>query len=158
MVVWLLSLNIALMRAQEVTLAVSGYDPRDLLSGHYLRYQIDYGMTPEPRGDSRQGRQLCACLSTQPDGIAKASWFGECSGRPLSSCSLFIKGVSTWDGMQAGIERYYIPERHQNALAQLPKNATIKVRVAKSGTAYVTDMYVGSTPLLEWAESQGKSS
>ena len=38
MALWLISLNVALTRAREVTLAVTGYDPRDLLSGHYLRY------------------------------------------------------------------------------------------------------------------------
>lgn len=30
---------------KEIVLPISGYDPRDLLSGHYLIYQIDYGVS-----------------------------------------------------------------------------------------------------------------
>ena len=29
----------------EITVRVSGYDPRDLLSGHYIRYRIDWDKT-----------------------------------------------------------------------------------------------------------------
>jgi uncharacterized membrane-anchored protein len=54
--------------------------------------------------------------------------------------------------MHAGIERYYIPEQYQHALARVPSGAAIKVRVTANGTAYVTDMYVENTPVLEWAK------
>lgn len=29
----------------EITVRISGYDPRDLLSGHYIRYRIDWDNT-----------------------------------------------------------------------------------------------------------------
>jgi uncharacterized membrane-anchored protein len=29
----------------EITVRISGYDPRDLLSGHYIRYTIDWDKT-----------------------------------------------------------------------------------------------------------------
>lgn len=29
----------------EITVAITGYDPRDLLSGHYIRYQINWNNT-----------------------------------------------------------------------------------------------------------------
>ena len=29
----------------EITVTISGYDPRDLLSGHYIRYRIDWDKT-----------------------------------------------------------------------------------------------------------------
>lgn len=29
----------------EITVRISGYDPRDLLSGHYIRYTIDWNKT-----------------------------------------------------------------------------------------------------------------
>ena len=29
----------------EITVRISGYDPRDLLSGHYIRYRIDWDKT-----------------------------------------------------------------------------------------------------------------
>ena len=30
---------------QEIKVAIQGYDPRDLLSGHYIQYQIDWDKT-----------------------------------------------------------------------------------------------------------------
>ena len=40
--VWLYVLSVS---GKEVTLAVKGYDPRDLLSGRYIAYQIDWEKT-----------------------------------------------------------------------------------------------------------------
>ena len=54
---------------QEIKVAIQGYDPRDLLSGHYIQYQIDWnktdcgqfsdGICPENEFciDARWGRQ-----------------------------------------------------------------------------------------------------
>ena len=150
MLTWLLSLMTALTLAREVSLPVTGYDPRDLLSGHYLSYRINYGMTftypiIEPS---------CVCLSQGADGIAQATWQGECSQRDKATCPLFIRGTRDRNEFNAGIERYYIPEQYQHALSSIPQNTTIKVRVAKSGSAYVTDMYVDGAPILEWAKTQ----
>jgi uncharacterized membrane-anchored protein len=156
MLVWLLSLNVALMRAQEVTLAVAGYDPRDLLSGHYLQYRVDYGFDSRliQPGSGYRDEAYCACLSPDSSGISKASWHGWCAERDSQSCPLFIKGTASWNGLKAGIERYYIPESYQHSLARIPPDATIKVRVTANGTAYVTDMYVNGIPILEWAKQQ----
>jgi len=151
MALWLLSLNIAIMRAREVTLAVTGYDPRDLLSGHYLRYRIDYGITPDHI--THAGGPVCVCLSEGENGVAKGFWMGPCSERDSDNCPVFIRGKFTFGVISAGIERYYIPEGYQRSLATLPQNATVKARVAGDGTAYVTDMYVDGIPVLEWARS-----
>lgn len=151
MATWLLSLFVALTQAQEVTLAVTGYDPRDLLSGHYLRYRVDYGVGIPffLNGDS-----ICVCLPPTSEGVVKASWVGECKRRD-STCPLFIKGVASHRGIDAGIERYFIPEKYSDALARVPQNTTIKVRVTKDGTAYVTGMFVDGLPILEWAKTHG---
>ena len=43
----ILTISMAVLRTSlpEVTLRISGYDPRDLLSGHYIAYTIDWGST-----------------------------------------------------------------------------------------------------------------
>lgn len=38
-VFWVISLNNQLQQGQEVRIQIQGYDPRDLLSGHYILYQ-----------------------------------------------------------------------------------------------------------------------
>ena len=42
---WTASLYARQAAGREVRVAVRGYDPRDLLSGHYIRYTIDWGRT-----------------------------------------------------------------------------------------------------------------
>lgn len=39
---WGVSLKIQMNSGLEVRLPIRGYDPRDLLSGHYIQYQIDW--------------------------------------------------------------------------------------------------------------------
>lgn len=39
---WGVSLKIQMNSGIEVRLPIRGYDPRDLLSGHYIQYQIDW--------------------------------------------------------------------------------------------------------------------
>lgn len=42
---WALMLSIELHSGQEVTVRIKGYDPRSLLSGHYISYDIDWEKT-----------------------------------------------------------------------------------------------------------------
>lgn len=42
LIVWALYFSMFTKSAQEVTLPIMGYDPRNILSGHYLQYQIDW--------------------------------------------------------------------------------------------------------------------
>ena len=37
----------------EITVRISGYDPRDLLSGHYIRYRIDWDNTDLTQFDDK---------------------------------------------------------------------------------------------------------
>lgn len=37
----------------EITVRISGYDPRDLLSGHYIRYRIDWDKTDLTQFDDK---------------------------------------------------------------------------------------------------------
>lgn len=42
---WVVSLSCIRANGTEVTVAIMGYDPRDLLSGRYIAYQIDWKKT-----------------------------------------------------------------------------------------------------------------
>ncbi|WP_428075206.1 GDYXXLXY domain-containing protein [Candidatus Avelusimicrobium luingense] len=42
---WTIFLTVSRNQGTEVKVAVRGYDPRDLLSGHYIAYQIDWAKT-----------------------------------------------------------------------------------------------------------------
>ena len=45
LVIWTITLTWQRNHGSEVKVAVMGYDPRDLLSGHYIQYRIDWTHT-----------------------------------------------------------------------------------------------------------------
>ena len=45
LVTWTLCLTYQRAHGTEVKVSITGYDPRDLLSGHYIQYQIDWKKT-----------------------------------------------------------------------------------------------------------------
>ena len=42
---WVIFLTVKSITLPEVTVRITGYDPRDLLSGHYIAYTIDWAKT-----------------------------------------------------------------------------------------------------------------
>lgn len=156
MAAWLLWLQTSFSQGTDVIFEVRGRDPRDLLRGHYIEYEVYYGeralleldFPPSPN------ESACMCLqSTSGLPIAQATpvW---CSKRDPAACPLFLQGSSLYGQFQAGIERYYIPEPPEpNPLQTIPEGTTITVRVAKNGSGYVTGMFVKGQPILEYARS-----
>ena len=45
LICWTAFLSISRQQGKEIKVVVTGYDPRDLLSGHYIAYQIDWEKT-----------------------------------------------------------------------------------------------------------------
>ena len=45
LLLWTLYLGWQRQSGSEITVAITGYDPRDLLSGHYIQYEIDWART-----------------------------------------------------------------------------------------------------------------
>jgi hypothetical protein len=156
MALWAASLGIEVARGADVILPVRGSDPIDILRGHYIAYQVDYG----PRVSIQKAYDLvprCLCLEPRAGGVSEATWFGTCEKRDPSTCPLFIKGASSYGfgGFRAEIERFYIPEVYREKLRTIPEGATIKVRVTPSGKGYVTHMFVNGEPILEYVKKQG---
>lgn len=160
MAAWLLWLQTSFSQGTDVIFEVRGRDPRDLLRGHYIEYEVYYGeRANEELGSLNylpfRNESVCMCLqSTSGLPIAQATpvW---CSKRDPAACPLFLQGSSHYYGQfQAGIERYYIPEPPEpNPLQTIPEGTTITVRVAKNGAGYVTGMFVKGQPILEYARS-----
>lgn len=45
LLVWVATIEGQRYQGKEVVVRLRGYDPRDLLSGHYIRYQLDWDKT-----------------------------------------------------------------------------------------------------------------
>jgi uncharacterized membrane-anchored protein len=144
---WLVRLEMRRQQGQEVVLKVQAYDPRDLLSGHYLQYTVDYGESVCDHGFGHRS-DVCVCLSELASPVT-ASWSGDCGSRP-ADCGTFIAGSCEYTRFNAGIERYYIPEAFTSQLTQVPPDSTIRVRVAPDGSALVQQFLVGGVPLAQY--------
>jgi uncharacterized membrane-anchored protein len=116
----------------EVTLAVTGYDPRDLLSGHYVIYTVDYGVNG-----------LCRDYATMQPGYICLDTKTFSQTRDVT-CKHFIRGVCYAGRFDAGIEKFYIPENKAAMLDQKArdKQASILISVSPEGQAQVKDLLI----------------
>jgi len=135
-------------RGQITHIKVTGYDPRDLLSGHYLTYTVLYENFEQSSCSEHEGDDVYLCLDD-----------GRLSSITPGGCATFIKGVCSIYGanrFNAGIERFYIPEKHAERLDSALRKGTfdtkIKVLVTPTGKAYVKDMLFDGVPALEFAK------
>lgn len=134
MTAWVTKLTYDRETGLKITLPIRGYDPRDLLSGNYVRFQVDYGNYGCPKENADWHRKFCVCV--RADETAPITGSGYCDVKP-ASCEYFIEGYCRYSSLGDGIERYYISERLSREGVTLGKEARVKLSVPKSGRALV---------------------
>ena len=148
----------------EMTLPVQGYDPRDILSGRYVTYRVNYGpedrcseyifarnfspKSQETEAEKNELRyqalgekhELCVCYRdpAQPEN----AYWTDCADLDRSRCTVHIRGECQWNRFQAGIERFYVPETQANAYDQIvrEKGADLVIKVNSEGKASIVDL------------------
>lgn len=131
-------------KGQRVHFLVEGYDPRDILSGHYLTYSVNYQNAGECSDTSgAEERDVILCIQDKQK-IPRNMRFCEPGQNDKScACHLKIKGRCSYKTFTAGIEKYYIPESKAALLDQQirKEGAIIEVSVTPQGRAYLMDLY-----------------
>ncbi len=132
---------------REVILPISGYDPRDLLSGHYLIYRVDYGIETVCDHKFTPGEPAYLCLTPR-----MFSFF------PTHNCDLEIIGACNNSRFEAGIEKFYVPQEKALELEKLiqSKKAGIKIAVTPDGKAQVKDLLIDGKPWTEMIAKEEK--
>ena len=120
---------------KKITLPITGYDPRDLLSGHYLIYTINYGVDGIC-GETPYKLQKTGYVCLDPKKF---------SYRRPDHCEIMIKGVCSHGRFKAGIERYYVPEAEAKKLEHLVQSLSIVLSVPKNGKAQIKDLLINGT-------------
>lgn len=110
---------------------ISGYDPRDLLYGHYLTYRYDWAI--EGNAPVTQG-PACLCLNpSAPDHREPSSRLVSC-GEPHPQCQSVIGVYGHGDHYSlkpdSGVERYFIPEENAAQIESLLRDSSHKMRMA----------------------------
>ena len=118
----------------EFELNISGYDPRDLISGHFVTYRIEYGFNP---CENIETEDICICLSQHESSVSKIDSCDIANG-----CDAFIKGKCNNNIFEAGIEKYFIPESKAKEIDKIVQSGKSKIKIAvdKKGTAQVKDL------------------
>ena len=126
----------------EMRLPIRGFDPRDLLAGHYLTYQVDYGLgsfCSLEENTQRQKHTICLePLQSIADG----------------SCSLPLEGFCNQGNFSAGIERFYIPDQYAGKLDRAIRDQKGEIVImVKNGKAVVKDLIIEDKPWLEFIKT-----
>ena len=159
----MIATNMRNLSHQEYRIAIEGYDPRDLLKGHYLvfRYKWPEG-TEDMFADNTYPRtpEVCACLSGDP--VAPQVRFDACvSIHPRhKTCegAIKISGGAGFNGYQPdhNLRQYFIPEAHAPRLEQMLRSGkhTFAVGIVPrgKGQAQLKSLYVDGVPLDEFLQ------
>lgn len=142
---WMVLAELDRTTGRELTLPITGADPRDLLSGHYLTYQVDYGLPAGmlcPDTDPDRSQPVYVCLVPAPDAAR---------GRPPPGCESYLRGRCEHGRFLAGIERFYIPEDRAQALDEMVRagRGAIVVAVQPDGEVAIKALLVDGRPWRE---------
>ncbi|MBA6291479.1 GDYXXLXY domain-containing protein [Colwellia sp. MB3u-70] len=124
---------------------ITGYDPRDLLRGHYLRFNLAYDWeTTAHKCDS--GAACCLCLTSTDSQIPKVNKVS--CDVAKTQCDAFIAPE-----YERSLHRFYIAEtdgkRAEDLLseARANKNAFISLSINKKGEPIIRDLLIGDRPI-----------
>lgn len=144
--------ELALRSGESFRVGIRGYDPRDLISGHYLQYAYDFqwagestcGPTDARGTPSAVGVGCCVCLSRAGEGAAPLARQVECEA--ASACDAFLRADTVLPP-----RRYFIPERHAAALelALGERRAAVELTISPSGDAAVGALYLDGQPFRD---------
>lgn len=134
--------------SQRYTFAVAGFDPRDLLRGHYLQYRFRDDDQPYATGCQDRDFTCCICVE-RPAGVGGLSVLQrmECT-QARSSCDASFPAANL-----AGLQRYYIAEARASELtnklqlAAARDAARVVLSISKTGEARVEAMLVDGKPI-----------
>lgn len=126
---------------EEIVLPIEGFDPRDLLSGHYLTYRVDYGVE---NGCAEHNVEASVCLRPVRGIYAEQAL--------PDDCELFIRGrCDERAAFSAGIERFYIPEEYASVLEGKVRDnkGELVLSVDGQGNAAIRDLLIEGRPWKE---------
>lgn len=129
----------------EWAVPIGGYDPRDLLRGHYLRYRLTWQV--ESDGCGGDPASCCYCLwDAGARGAHKEPAVSLISCADRAPCESYFPKQRIDD-----LEKFYIPEgegaRLERAIREKP--AALLIGVSKRGQVVVKDLLLDGRPYRE---------
>lgn len=152
--------ELLLASARILSVPITGFDPRDLLRGHYIRAQMDWDWERMPAVEEYQvvDGALCVVAETpKPRVRFLAGW--KAGDRTAADCRLVIAGrarapsrfaPSQFDNGDGGIQ-FYVPEARASDLEKLmrerPGSLTADLAVRADGGSAIKALRVDGQKL-----------
>lgn len=143
----------------EYRFEIEGYDPRDLLKGHFLIFRYKwpddtvnrFDVSSYPRAD-----QVCACLSGES--LRPQVEFDSCAaqGQPHCAATVAVSGGTSGAGLQPpdDLRQFYIPEEQAPQLETMLRAGGHKFEVALvpqgQGRGQLKALYIDGVELNEF--------
>jgi len=122
-------------------LSIQGYDPRDLVRGHYLRYRL--GFLSSPDLEHCTAATCCYCLRGPAESEPAVT---KVSCNETASCDAWFP-----EGQIDHLEQFFIPEDRGGALGSALRahSAQLRVRVSAGGSVVIQDLLLDGKPWRE---------
>ncbi len=127
--------------------AITGYDPRDLLRGHYLRFRVAYDWQ-EPKEQCAGDRGCVYCLTDVGEQAPKVQIVNT---HRAKQCDGFMQ----YGDLQEPLNRFYIPETQARLAedllreARIDNTAYLRLSINKEGVPRIVDLLIDGRPLGE---------
>jgi len=133
--------------------AIRGYDPRDLLRGHYMTFRLDISPAETIDSCSVSDRECCYCLE-QGDGLETRTILARCE-TARATCDAFVRTAPLHS-----FDRFYIPEEGrgemEGALREAAQHdrAHLAVAVSASGEPMIEALLIDGVPIRAAGQSE----
>ncbi|MBL1319896.1 MAG: GDYXXLXY domain-containing protein [Methylophaga sp.] len=134
--------------------AITGYDPRDLLRGHYLRFRLAYDW--QETKNECSGRTSCSyCLTDIGEQAPKVQIVDTHTAK---QCDGFMQ----YDDLQTPLNRFYIAETQAKLAedilrqARIDNTAYLRLSINKKGEPRIVDLLIDGRPLEELLKEASK--
>lgn len=145
--------EVHISQGKEWDFQVQGYDPRDLLRGHYLRFGLRYDWEDESVQACSDPDDCCLCLTDVGGAVPKVKSFACETAR--QECDGYIR-----NDLQSSLNRYYIPEDQAKQAekilreARIDNEAFLTISVNSKGEPLIRDMILHGESLEELIKQQ----
>jgi hypothetical protein len=147
----------------SILVEIEPYDPRDLLYGQYLHFQIKWNWEKPASPESQMYEQKSACLCIGEGSVNPPVSLMECSAsKAVSSCTYSLKGKSWGENhFENGIHRYYVGEDIAKPLENLfvkeKRKFSLDLHITPDGETLPGELYIEDEPLKEFLARNGNT-
>lgn len=160
---WVVSVQMSVSSGTQIVMPVQGFDPRDILAGHYLQVSVDYSSFKNEcprREDCQSEKTHCKSEYWKKTEAFFCPDTGKIVLNKPADCTVFIKGVCHYGLFFDNISRFYVPEKLsyslENAVRKPENNPQLLLSVSKNGRAFPRDLILDGLPFCEWLKRNEK--